>query len=77
MSKSLSAIRPVPRRGLSRDESAMYIGIGTGLFDQLVSEGKMPKPIKIASRLVWDIRALDTAFDDLKDEPTGTSWDDA
>ena len=33
MSRALSDIRPIPRRGLSREEAAMYIGIFPSKFD--------------------------------------------
>jgi len=62
-------IRPVVRRGLSRVEAAIYIGVGVTKFDQLVAAGLMPKPKRIGGRLVWDIVALDIAFDRLPDEP--------
>jgi hypothetical protein len=73
-SKSLSAVRPVPRRGLSREEAAMYIGISTGKFDELVRTGRMPDPKRIDNRKVWDVHGLDLAFDELPSD--GNSWDD-
>jgi predicted DNA-binding transcriptional regulator AlpA len=75
-SRALSDIRPVPRRGLSREEAAMYVGISPSKFDGLVGDGRMPAPVKIDGRKVWDIRHLDLAFDALsrKDEPPNT-WD--
>jgi hypothetical protein len=77
MSRSLSEVRPVPRRGLSRDEAAMYIGISATKFDEMVIDGRMPAPIKIDSRRVWDIRSLDLAFDSLSLENPiqANSWD--
>ena len=61
-----SAQKPaLPRRGLSRVEAAQYIGVGASTFDNMVKEGGMPKPVRIGSRTVWDIHALDTAFDGL------------
>jgi hypothetical protein len=33
--KSLSNVRPIPRRGLSRDEAAMYLGVSANKFDEL------------------------------------------
>jgi hypothetical protein len=80
MSVALSHIRPVPRRGLSRDEASMYIGVGASKFDEMVADGRMPPPRKIDNRKVWDIRQLDAAFDALPSESpavAGTSWDDA
>ena len=75
---ALSDIRPVPRRGLSRTEAAMYIGISPSKFDGLVADGTMPTPVKIGGRKVWDIRDLDLAFDALprEDDPTTpNSWE--
>ena len=39
---ALSESRPVPRRGLSRYEAAMYLGISASKFDELVRDGRMP-----------------------------------
>jgi predicted DNA-binding transcriptional regulator AlpA len=55
-------------RGLSRVEAAGYVGIGVGLFDKLVAQRLMPKPKRIARRLVWDRFKLDEAFAALPDE---------
>ncbi len=63
--RALSDIRPVPRRGLSREEAAMYIGISPSKFDELVADGRMPGPRRIDSRKVWDVRELDLFFDEL------------
>lgn len=79
MTAALSDARPAPRRGLSRDEAATYVGVGATTFDKLVADGRMPAPIAIGARRVWDIRALDLAFDALIDYGApagGTSWDD-
>ena len=78
MTARLSDIRPCPRRGLSHDEAAMYIGISSGKFDQMLVDGRMPNPRRIDGRKVWDIRDLDLAFDTLPrdDGPIGGSWDD-
>ena len=65
-----------PRRGLSRIEAAIYVGIGTTKFDEMVSDGRMPRPRLIDSRKVWDIRALDMAFEDLPAEGQDNSWAD-
>jgi excisionase family DNA binding protein len=71
---ALSAVRPIPRRGLSREEAAMYLGISACKFDELVRDGRMPGPKRIDGRKVWDVRQLDLAFDALPVEPN--SWDD-
>jgi len=74
--RALSEIRPVPRRGLSRNEAAMYIGVSAGKFDEMVADGRMPRPVRIDGRKVWDIRSLDLAFDELpKEDAEPNSWD--
>lgn len=55
--------RPAPRRGLSCAESADYIGVSVSKFLEMVADERMPKPKEIDRRRVWDIRALDRAFD--------------
>jgi predicted DNA-binding transcriptional regulator AlpA len=62
------SIRPIPRRGLSRVESAIYVGVSATLFDEMVKDGRMPMPKSINGRVVWDIRALDEAFEALPDK---------
>jgi hypothetical protein len=52
-------------RGLSREQAADYFNISPTKFDELVADGRMPKPKKIDGRRVWDIRQLDRAFDAL------------
>ena len=78
-STALSSVRPIPRRGLSRAEAAMYIGISASKFDELVRDGRMPGPKRIDGRKIWDVRDLDVAFDALPGENPqahGSSWDD-
>jgi predicted DNA-binding transcriptional regulator AlpA len=64
-----------PRRGLSREEAAIYIGVSPSLFDDLVRSGSMPKPIRIKSRTVWDVHRLDEHFEDLS-TPKDNPWDE-
>ena len=66
-------------RGLSRTSAAAYLGIGTTFFDQLVAEGKLPPPVEIGARRVWDRYELDASFDAFKEanaETAKNSWDD-
>jgi hypothetical protein len=66
----------LPRRGLSRLEAALYVGVSPSKFDELVADGRMPLPLKIDARKVWDIRLLDVAFDALpKEDATPNSWE--
>lgn len=64
-----------PPRGLCREDAARYIGIGTTKFDELVKDGRMPKPKRLDGRTVWDRAALDIAFTDLPDEGSGNFFD--
>lgn len=78
-SRSLSKIRSaaLPRRGLSREEAAIYLGIGAGTFDNLRESGVVSPPRLIGARKLFDIRDLDMAFDALprEDAPSReASW---
>lgn len=61
-------------RGLSRVQAAAYIGVSPTMFDRMVKARTMPKPLRVYSRTIWDIRKLDAAFaaldsDDAADDP--------
>jgi predicted DNA-binding transcriptional regulator AlpA len=63
-------------RGLSRVQAAEYIGIGVTKFDEMVADGRMPRPKRIDSRKVWDRIKLDEAFAALDDEAgPKNEWD--
>jgi predicted DNA-binding transcriptional regulator AlpA len=64
-------------RGLSREQSAAYVGVSPSLFDILVKDGRMPGPKRINARTVWDRLQLDAAFASLpgQDEPSNP-WDE-
>ncbi|HYC65060.1 MAG TPA: hypothetical protein VEC14_10040 [Reyranellaceae bacterium] len=68
---------PYPPRGLCREEAALYIGVGTTTFDKLVEEGRMPKPIRIGKRAVWDRVKIEAAFADLGEESRENYFDHA
>jgi len=68
---------PLPKRGLSRAEAAFYIGVGTSKFDELVEDGRMPRPIQIDRRVIWDCRKLDLAFEELSSDGVGNPWDES
>jgi predicted DNA-binding transcriptional regulator AlpA len=68
-----------PRRGLKREDAAAYIGVSPNKFDELVADGRMPKPRRIDARKSWDIRELDVAYEALPREdeaPATNSWAD-
>ena len=66
-----------PRRGLSRDEAAVYIGVSVRKFDEMVVDGRMPRAKMIDARRVWDTHRLDIAFDALPTdgEEASNPWD--
>ena len=54
-------------RGLSRVQAAANIGVSPSLFDEMVKDGRMPKPMRINARTIWDRVKLDEAFAALSD----------
>lgn len=61
----------LPPRGLSRTEAAAYIGVSPTLFDEMVRDGRMPRPKQVNARTVWDRRRVDLAFDALDEQDGG------
>jgi len=58
----------LPPLALSRDAAAQYIGVSPSKFDQLVKDGRMPKPKRIDNRRVWDRQKIELAFQQLPGE---------
>jgi hypothetical protein len=48
--------------GLSREQAAEFISVGTTLFDILVQDGRMPAPRAINGRNVWDREEVEACF---------------
>ena len=65
----------LPPRGLSRVQSAAYVGVGATLFDEMVADGRMPSPKRFNSKTVWDRLALDEAFAGLPSDEDANPWD--
>jgi hypothetical protein len=66
----------LPPRGLCRAAAAQYIGISAAKFDELVRDGRVPKPIVVDSRRLWDRRGLDRFFDEHKGgDAEHNEWD--
>lgn len=57
-----------PPRGLSREEAARYVGVGLTKFDEMVSDGRMPRPKRVDGRVIWDRLRIEAAFTDLPEE---------
>jgi predicted DNA-binding transcriptional regulator AlpA len=69
-------LQRIDPRGLSRTEAAAYVGVSPSLFDAMVKDGRMPEPKRINSRVVWDRRRLDDAFEALPDIAEVNPWDE-
>ena len=54
--------RSLPPIGLSREAAAAFIGVSPSKFDEMVKDGRMPKPKQIDARRVWSRTALEKAF---------------
>jgi excisionase family DNA binding protein len=55
----------VPRL-INRDVAAAYVSVSPTTFDEMVKDGRMPKPRLLGGRRrAWDVRALDAAVDRL------------
>ena len=48
----------------------------SSLFDEMVRDGRMPKPKRINARTVWDRLKLDEAFAALPGEAELNPWDE-
>lgn len=71
-----STLLSLSPRGLCRVQAAAYVGVSASLFDEMVADGRMPKPKRINSRTVWDVRQLDIAFDAIPNGQELNPWDD-
>ena len=82
-SRSATApLNPAPvaplRRGFRRLDAARYVGVSPSKFDELVKDGRMPRPKRLDSCVVSDVRRLDVAFDAIEGDDDGPNeWDTA
>jgi predicted DNA-binding transcriptional regulator AlpA len=79
--KGCALPRSLPPVGLSRVQAAAFIGVSPAFFDALVLDGRMPRPKRINTRVIWDRRKLEEAFDCLPTDEEevaskSNSWDD-
>jgi len=68
-------------RLIDRAASAAYISVCPNMFDQMVKDGRMPKP-KVLSRrrIAWDVHDLDRAVNSLPvqgNTVVDNTWDDS
>jgi predicted DNA-binding transcriptional regulator AlpA len=53
-------------RLISREAAAAYVSVSPTRFDEMVEDGRMPRPRLLGGRRkAWDVRALDVAVDNL------------
>ena len=71
----MPATRSVPRRGLSRVEAAIYLGISPSKFDELRKGGQIGPAKIIGTRKLFDVEMLDQFFDALPDEVNQSAED--
>ena len=66
------------RRAFRSVDAAIYLAISETKFRQLVSSGRIPQPKRIDGVVTWDIRDLDSFYDDLPrdGERRSSDWDD-
>ncbi|WP_407530260.1 XRE family transcriptional regulator [Methylobacterium oryzisoli] len=65
-----------PRRGLRREEAALYVGVSPSKFDEMVRDGRMPKAKRVDGCVIRDIRRPDLARDALGgDDAEANPWD--
>jgi predicted DNA-binding transcriptional regulator AlpA len=62
-------------RCLRRPAAAEYVGVGVTLFDTMVRDGRMPKPIRVNACAVWDRLQPDEAVTLLRDEAENSARD--
>jgi predicted DNA-binding transcriptional regulator AlpA len=62
-------------RGLRRAEAARYVGVSPSKFDEMIRDGRMPRPFHVDACTIWDVHDLDPAIDELKDGAGRNPWD--
>ncbi len=65
-----------PPCGLSRVQSAVFVGVGTTKFDEMVADGRMPKPKRVDGRNIWDRLGLQEAFVALPSDEDANPWNE-
>lgn len=65
-----------PPRCLSRIQAAEYVGVSPRKFDEMVTDGRMPKPFPVDTRRLWDRWKLDEAVSALSDADSRDPWEE-
>ena len=75
MAKQTALPPTLPPRLIARDAAAAYASVSPAKFDELVRDGRMPRPRRIDTRKAWDVRELDQAIDHLPVDGDDTTSD--
>lgn len=70
--------RPIERIAYRRDEAAAVLGVSPTTFDELVKEGKMPRPVRVRGCVLWGATALSVAWAAIENEAgvdSRNEWD--
>ncbi len=64
-------------RLINREAAAAYVNVSPATFDEMVRNGRMPRPKRLGRRRkAWDVRALDAAVDALEEcNNDNDTWD--
>jgi predicted DNA-binding transcriptional regulator AlpA len=66
MSRQTALPPTLAPRLISREAAAAYVCVSPNSFDEIVNDGRMPRPRLLGrKRRAWDVRALDLAIDRL------------
>jgi predicted DNA-binding transcriptional regulator AlpA len=80
MARQIALPPTLAPRLISRAAAAAYLSVSPAIFDELVKDGRMPRPKKLGERrLAWDVHAIDLAVDLLPvqgNDITDTTWSD-
>ena len=70
-----SYTRPGKSPVTSSDEAARYVGVGATKFDEMVADGRMPRPKRVDGRVIWDRHRIEAAFSDLPEDTKANPLD--
>jgi predicted DNA-binding transcriptional regulator AlpA len=80
MARQIALPPTLAPRLIGREAAAAYLSVSPTTFDEMVKDGRMPRPKKLGERrLAWDVRAIDLAVDLLPvqgDDTDETTWSD-
>lgn len=72
MRKKLADALAYPPRMMRLTRVAAYLDVSPSTFLRMVEEGTMPKPVIHSGVRMWDRIDIDSAIEDMKEEPTNT-----